>query len=104
MYLEEAIGPNMRLPRRTAQSDKWLNSGGIKGSTTIWLTDSVGLRKRYGKFESAHTACKGWRSKFKAFTLLTGSHAEPVEDKATVVFVSFLAEPIIRSRYVFLSH
>ena len=89
--------------RRRPHSDKWLNSGGVKGSSAIWLTDSVGVRKRYGKFESAHAEQGSWRSKFEEYTLLTGSRDEPVEDKTVVVFVSERGRATYRSAVPLLS-
>jgi hypothetical protein len=38
-----------RLGRRRPGSDKWLNSGGVKGSTEHWKDNAIGVRKRYGK-------------------------------------------------------
>jgi hypothetical protein len=76
--------------RRKPHSDKWSNSGGTKGSSTIWLTDTLRIRKRYGKFGSVqgHQAeYNAWESKFEEYTLLSGPHENPVEDKTAVVFV-----------------
>ena len=97
VYIEETVAPEGRLQRRSANSDKWINSGGIKGSTTIWLTD-VGVRKRYGKYTSAQS---GWSAKFEAYTLLTGSRAQPVENNTTVAFVSNANPVVVAEQYHF---
>ena len=97
VYIEETVAPEGRLQRRSANSDKWINSGGIKGSTTIWLTD-VGVRKRYGKYTSARS---GWSAKFEAYTLLTGSRAQPVENSTPVAFVSNTNPVVAAEHYRF---
>jgi hypothetical protein len=85
------------MQRRSANSNKWINSGGIKGSTTTWLTD-VGVRKRYGKYTSAQS---GWSTKFEAYTLLTGSRAQPVENNTPVAFVSNTNPVVVAEQYHF---
>ena len=34
--------------RRRKGSDRWRNSGGVKGGTDYWIHDTLGLRKKYG--------------------------------------------------------
>ena len=34
--------------RRRKGSDRWRNSGGVKGGTDHWIHDTLGLRKKYG--------------------------------------------------------
>ena len=46
-----------KVKRRPAGCDQWLNSGGVKGATDHWFTESVGMRRRYGKFTSV---TPGW--------------------------------------------
>jgi hypothetical protein len=63
--------------RRRAGTDRWLNSGGLKGATTHWFDESIGIRLRYGKIACARTDNS---VKFVELTKLT-NHSAPVEVK-----------------------
>ena len=77
-----------RMRRRPA-GDKWLNSGGKKGSTEFWVHDTVGVRKRYGKCAPNDG---GPPIPFMEFTVIhrsgPGDKSPPDEEaKAVVAFV-----------------
>jgi hypothetical protein len=65
--------------RRRAGSDRWLNSGGLKGATTHWFDAQDGIRLRYGKILCARS---DHRVKFVELTLLQNVQA-PVEVKVS---------------------
>ena len=67
--------------RREPGGDRWRQSGGQRGSTTIWLQEHIGLRKRYGKVLRK----AGKPLKFCSFTLMRRPGEN--EDRTTVVFV-----------------
>jgi len=68
---------------RRAGGDKWLNSGGRKGSTLHWFDSRVGIRKRYGKVMLADG---GAALRFTDFSLVK-DQANPKEDTSARVFV-----------------
>jgi hypothetical protein len=81
--------------KRRKGDDKWVLSGGRKGSTE-WWTGNVGVRKRYGR-----VTCKGPGAppplKFAHYTLLrlsgaaacaADAAAQVVEDRSVVLFVA----------------
>eukprot|EP01043_Picozoa_sp_COSAG02_P005898 COSAG02_NODE_163_length_32424_cov_21.759010_16_plen_266_part_00 len=65
--------------RRRAGSDRWLNSGGLKGATTHWFDAQDGIRLRYGKILCARS---DRRVKFVELTLLQNMQT-PVEVKVS---------------------
>eukprot|EP01046_Picozoa_sp_COSAG06_P006493 COSAG06_NODE_306_length_17801_cov_6.989210_4_plen_446_part_00 len=69
--------------RRKPSGDKWLNSGGKKGSTVHWISTDIAIRKRYGKCIPVDN---GDPIKFMEFSLVR-NQANPIEDKSIVAFV-----------------
>jgi hypothetical protein len=75
-----------QVVRRKAGCDRWMNSGGKKGSIVHWLRPGFGLRKRYGK-----CVVKGspeQQLKYAEFLPVTGTATAPETNKEhAVVFV-----------------
>ena len=72
--------------RRKPGGDKWLNSGGNKGSIVAQVRPGFALRKRYGKVLSATRPDASLR--YAEFTIVSCSHDDPVVGKSSVaVFV-----------------
>lgn len=69
--------------RRKGSSDKWLNSGGKKGSTVHWLNDELGIRKRYGSWTSHNN---GKRKRFEEYSLIFNK-ANPTDDATVTMYV-----------------
>ncbi len=75
-----------RQVRRKPGGDKWLNSGGKKGSILVWVRPGFGLRKRYGRVVSATQPSASLR--YAEFGIASGSHDQPVVRKNSIaVFV-----------------
>lgn len=68
--------------RRKHNGDRWLNSGGKRGSTAHWIKDTVGVRKRYGTVLTQH----GHNIKFYEFTLIVGDPQNPVDVEDAALF------------------
>jgi hypothetical protein len=64
-------------------SDKWLNSGGKKGSTEYWLNEHVGIRKRYGKCAPQDG---GPPLRFMEFSILR-DRADPKDDNSVTAWI-----------------
>jgi hypothetical protein len=78
-----------RAKRRRNQGDKWLNSGGKKGSIVTWHSAHLGVRKRYGTVVLADV---GTKFKFAQFSLVTGGPTQLREDQSATLFSVRCAE------------
>eukprot|EP01043_Picozoa_sp_COSAG02_P000593 COSAG02_NODE_11_length_58539_cov_103.119473_12_plen_1074_part_00 len=83
--LDDQIRPNLWFlennPKSAARrkgTDRWIISGGRKGSSQVWLTDTSGVRKRYG----CVVRTQGQTLKYAQFNRVTrvARCAEVVED------------------------
>ena len=74
--------------RRKPGGDKWLNSGGKKGSIVYWVRPQLGVRKRYGRCVAVNPKISDLPLRYSQFTLVSGSPERPVQTKdALVAFV-----------------
>lgn len=65
--------------RRQAGGDRWLNSGGKKGSIVFWVRPGTRIRKRYGKVVVVNRP--ELRLRYAEFRLVTGPESNPVCNK-----------------------
>jgi hypothetical protein len=65
--------------RRQAGGDRWLNSGGKKGSIVFWVRPGTRIRKRYGKVVAVNRP--ELRLRYAEFRLVTGPESNPVCNK-----------------------
>jgi hypothetical protein len=72
-----------RQVRRRPGGDRWLNSGGKKGSILVWVRPGFGLRKRYGKVVSM--ARPDIALRYAEFRIASGSRDQPVVGTNTLV-------------------
>ncbi len=83
---EQQIFLERPMQRRKRGDDKWVGSGGRKGSTEYWMED-VGVCKRYGR-----VACDGPGAqplKYAHYTRLQRkASGEAVEDKSVALYVA----------------
>lgn len=84
------------VQKRKKGDDKWVGSGGRKGSTEYWTSDHVGVRKRYGR-----VTCEGDGAmplKYAHYTRLrrkspqasgaAGADGDAIEDKTVALFAA----------------
>ncbi len=64
--------------RRKPGGDRWLNSGGKKGSLVYWIRPQLGICKRYGKCEAVDPKMSDLPLRFAQFTLISGTSDKPV--------------------------
>ena len=77
-----------RITRRKPGGDKWMNSGGKKGSTLHWIRPQLGVRKRYGRCEAVNPKMRDLPLRYAEFTLVSGTFDKPVwERDGPAVFV-----------------
>lgn len=93
--LDEQIRPNLwflekKASKRRKGNDRWILSGGKKGSSQVWLTDTAGVRKRYGCVVRA----QGQTLKYAQFNYVIRNErsAEVVEDSNVTVWMVLPAE------------
>ena len=92
LFLEDQV------VRRKAGGDRWLNSGGKKGSIVHWIRPGFGVRKRYGKCVSMGSPEQQLR--YAEFSLVTGTATAPTpetnKEHATVFVLERVREENVR--------
>ena len=87
-----------QVVRRKAGGDRWLNSGGKKGSIVHWIRPGFGVRKRYGKCVSMGSPEQQLR--YAEFSLVTGTATVPTpetnKEHATVFVLERVREENVR--------
>jgi hypothetical protein len=92
LFLEDQV------VRRKPGGDRWLNSGGKKGSIVHWIRPGFGVRKRYGKCVSMGSPEQQLR--YAEFSLVTGTATAPTpetnKEHATVFVLERVREENVR--------
>ena len=73
--------------RRRKGSDRWRNSGGVKGGTDYWIHDTLGLRKKYGTVLRESTERPPLR--YMQYSLLrraAGASGQVMQDSAALLW------------------
>jgi hypothetical protein len=78
--------------RRKPGGDKWLCSGGKKGSTVYWIRPQLGICKRYGKCVATNRKMSDLPLRVAHFTLIGGTPDKPLwKIDGPSVFVLYVA-------------
>eukprot|EP01046_Picozoa_sp_COSAG06_P035906 COSAG06_NODE_3909_length_4783_cov_1.416951_2_plen_764_part_00 len=75
--------------RRRHGGDKWIHSGGQKGSKEFWLNSDIGIRKRYGvlrRSDVGYSLGHDRKIRFSEYSLIK-KESSPKEDRESVAFV-----------------